>query len=84
VGDTLPQGAGEQLTVQVTLWLLRSLPTFAISGAVVVSMTSTLVGCIVTVMAATVTVAVATDAGSATDAAFTVTARSLAGGAGAV
>jgi hypothetical protein len=84
VGDTLPQGAEEQLTVHVTPWLLRSLPTFAISGAVVRSMTVALVGCIVTVMAAMVIVAVATDAGSATDVAFTVTARSLAGGVGAL
>ena len=35
VGETLPQGAGEQDTVQVTPFLLRSLPTVAVNCAVV-------------------------------------------------
>lgn len=60
------------------------MPTVAISGAVVVSMTLALDGWVVTVMAATVIVVVAMDAGSPTDAALTVTETSLAGGAGAV
>jgi len=84
VGQTLPQGAGEQDTDQVTPLLARSLPTVAVIGAVVVP--STLPGlCVMfTVIAETVTLTEAVALESATELAVRVTCKSLAGGGGAV
>jgi len=84
VGATLPHGAGEQDTVQVTPRLLRSLPTVAVSCAEVVSMTVALEGWVVTVMAGTTMVAEPIASESATEVAVIVTCKSLGGGAGAV
>lgn len=82
--ERVPQGVGEQVTVHVTPLFPRSLPTVAVSCAVVVASTVAVGGCTSTVIAGTVIVAEAVARELDTEVAVTVTVKSLGGGAGAV
>jgi hypothetical protein len=83
VGETVPQGAGEQDTLQVTPPLVRSLPTVAVNCWVVFASTVGDCGSVSTVMAGTVMVAEAMARELATEVAVSVTCKSFAGGGGA-
>jgi hypothetical protein len=80
VGDTVPHGAGEQVTAHVTPWFDGSLPTVAVKGALAPGLTVSDCGLTDRVNPETVTVAVLETVELATEVAVIVTPRSLAGG----
>lgn len=80
----MPQDAEEQVTVHVTPLFARSLPTVAVNGPFVPAIIVALDGCMLTVIAATVTVDAAAASVLATEVAVTVIVESPGGGPGAV
>jgi hypothetical protein len=80
VGDTLPHGAVEQLTVQLTPLLAGSPVTVAVKLKVAPARTVAVPGAMETVIPGTVTVAAANAAAFVTELAVIVTPKSPAGG----
>ena len=80
VGETVPQGAEAQDTVQATPWFAGSLLTVAVKAAVVPALTLSVGGLTETIRAETVTLPELEMLGLATDIATTVTAKSFVGG----
>ena len=81
VGDKLPHGAVEHVTVQVTPLLLGSFTSMAVSGPVALARTLGVVGVTVMPTEGTMTVADADFVVSVADVPVTVTLRLLAGSA---
>jgi hypothetical protein len=81
VGESMPQGAAEHDTAQVTPWFAGSLLTVAVNCAVVPAVTVAGVGATETVIPRTVTLVEFIAAELVTDAAVIVTPKSPAGGA---
>lgn len=79
VGETLPHGAVGQETIQLALLPVGSLFTVAVKDSVALACNVEVVGETDTVMAGTVILADPVLLGSETDAAVTVTVRSLPG-----
>ena len=80
VGETLPQGAAGQDTVQVTPLWVGSLATVATSGVVPFAITVAVAGATVITTAGTVTIIVAAFVLSVAEVAVRVRLKSLAGG----
>ena len=80
VGETVPHGAGEHDTVQVTPLLAGSLVTVAVNGAVVPAITVADWGATETAVARTVMVAMFVFDESATEAAVIVTVKAAESG----
>lgn len=80
MGESEPQGAGEQDTAQVTPLVLGSLATVAVNCAVDPASTVAPAGATETVIAGTVIVAEVAAKGLATEVAVSVSVKSLAGG----